>query len=155
MAKPRPHVIQYREGSREDFGLLRIVHLSHLRSIETQVDITESQMLYSMRLSWRSGVPPLTGELISLHLPKSRIPARISRVTRTCVCCPQGRVHIYAHPIPGFLPDERVCDCAQRRETDIAAEWRDYGAETECRRRGRGVLREVSDILKSRKRGQP
>jgi len=144
----RYNTLQYHEGSRKEFGLLTIIHLSDLLTVETQVSIGDKTVLYGMRLGWKRGRPPLTGELVSLHLPQSKILVRVSRVTRTCVCCPQGIVHLYVEQLPGVSADATVCDCAKTREMKTAKGWRDIAAEVECPRKSRSVLRRVSDILK-------
>lgn len=143
---------QYQEGSLTEFGRLRIVHLSDLRTIETQVSVEEQSVVYGMRLGWRSGPPPLTGELISLHLPQSRLLVRVSRVSRSCVCCAHGVVYLLVEQIPGITADTRICECANRRQMRTARQWRDLAAETICPRRSRAVLRNVSEILRRKER---
>ncbi len=145
------NLLHYREGSQTDFGKLRVVHISDLLTIETQVSIEDEAVAYGMRLGWRRGPPPLT-ELISLHLPQCKILVRVTRVTRTCVCCAHGIVHILADQVPGVVADATVCHCSKKRGMKTAKAWRDIAAETECPRKNRAVLSRVSDILKGRKR---
>lgn len=150
MANRRDEV-QYREGSRVEFGWLRIVHLDDLLSIETRIEVQDGAVVYGMRLGWKKGEPPLVGELISLHLPKSKTLVRVSRVARTCVCCAHGITYLYVEQTSGVLPDPSICACARRRELLACRQWRDYTVETTCPRKSRAVLSEVSATLKSRK----
>lgn len=150
--KPRigrpPTTIQYKEGSREEFGWLRVIHLDDLLSIETQLSISEGAVLYGMRLGWKRGLPPLTGELISLHMPQSRMLVRVSRVMRTCVCCTRGAVYVHVEPSPGIVPDtSKICHCSKKRNQKTVKDWRNYDEEVACSQKGRAVLRNVSEIL--------
>lgn len=145
-----PKIIQYKEGSRADFGKLRVVHMGDLDTLETQIAIQADAIMYGMRLGWRYGAPPLTGELLSLHLPQSKMLVRVSRVQRTCVCCPRGAVYVYVDTVPGILPDTSICKCSQKRPAQVAKEWRDFSSEVDCPRKSRAVLRKVSDILNQR-----
>ena len=143
--------IQYKEASKHEFGDLRVVHLGDVTSIETQLTIKDSEVIYGMRLSWRWGPPPLRGELISLHLPQSKNLVRVSRVTRTCVCCAHGITQVHVEPVNGVLSDMTVCECSKKRQMRNGGnqEWRDIGEEVSCTRRKRGVLRRVSDMIEA------
>ena len=145
----RSNALQYHEGVRDRFGLLRIVHLYDLFSIETQVTINDGNLAYGMRLGWKKGVPPLTGELVSLHLPQSKILVRVVRVSRTCLCCSHGVVRLQVEQVPGILADPMVCDCSKQREMQTAPAWRDM--EVSCPRRHRAALHKVSEIIERRK----
>ena len=146
----RSNALQYHEGVRDKFGLLRIIHLYDLFTIETQVTVNDGNLSYGMRLGWKKGIPPLTGELVSLHLPHSKIPVRVVRVSRTCLCCTHGVVRLQVEQVPGILADPMICDCSKQREMQTAETWRDM--EVPCPRRHRAVLHRVSEIIEGKRR---
>ena len=144
----RVNALQYREGAVENFGRLRIIHLGDLLTVETQVTIADKALVYGMRLGWKRAAPPLTGELVSLHLPQSKLLVRVTKVTRTCLCCARGIVYLHVEQVPGIIADPRVCDCAVKRPMETVGKWRDIAGEVACPRKNRAMLANVAEIIR-------
>lgn len=115
----------YAEGEDLRVGVVRPVHMPEMLAIEEQYVPSRNTVTRAARIHWLDkGNPPVKGQLLSLHLPGQRVLVCVSRVSRSCGCCPKGAVAlVYVREVRTAMRMYKECRCTTTPQWAQTDEW--------------------------------